>query len=112
MEDRMSALAQEATIPAFPLGQPVDGRPRYGMTHEMARTYAWLVKNRPHDAMFYLNFRDVAVGSGTDLSTVHMHLRGLLERGWLHKFDNANHMHIAYAFVHPVMTFRGPRHAA
>ena len=33
----MSALAHsEGTVPAHPLGQPLDGRPRYGMTPEQA----------------------------------------------------------------------------
>jgi hypothetical protein len=56
------ALAFSAirTVPGFPLGQPVDGRERYGMTAEQAHAYCWLVKNRPHDKPFCLNFRDPA----------------------------------------------------
>ena len=105
----MNILAQELTIPAFPLGQPLDGRPRYSMTAAQARVYAWLVKHRAHDGMFRLDFRDVSRGIGHELSTIHMSIRGLVERGWL--YDRPNASHTEYAFVHPIMVFPGRRDA-
>lgn len=101
----MTALAQELTRPAFPLGQPFDGRPRYGMTPEQAAVYRWLVANRPHDGAFRLDFRDVAAGVPMHLSTVHRSVRELVDRGWL--FEVLGKTHTRYGFVHPVMHFRG-----
>jgi hypothetical protein len=98
------------TVPAFPLGQPTDGRPRYGMTPEQACLYRWLVKHKPHDGPFGINFRGTAWRMARHGSAIHKTVCALVERGWLHHIEAANHMDVAYAFVHPVMNFRGPRH--
>jgi hypothetical protein len=55
------SLASVGTVPAYPLGQPVDGRKRYGMTPEQAAVYRWLVENRPHKGSFNIQYRDVAL---------------------------------------------------
>lgn len=95
----MSALAQTATRDAYPLGRPLDGRERYGMTHEQAKVYRWLVANRPHDRAFLVNFREAAV-STLCLAKVHAAVQALVERGWLERDD------AGYRFVHPVMQFK------
>lgn len=106
----MTALALEKTIPAFPLGQPVDGRPRYGMTPEQATVYRWLVAHRSHLHVFRLDFRDVASGVNMHLSTVHHCVRELVDRGWL--YEVMAKTHTRYGFVHPVMHFKEPKNAA
>jgi len=103
----MTALALK-TVPAYPLGRPVDGRPRYGMTPEQARIYRWLVKNRQHNGVFRMGFRDVAAGTGAGLRFVHECVQGLVERGWLHVVPNNSHT--LYGFVHPIKRFKEPRH--
>lgn len=100
------------TVPGFPLGQPVDGRPRYGMTPEQATAYRWLVGNRPHDEPFCLNFRNVAWNLQRHHGRTHRVISGLMERGWLIKVDAPDPRAVTYAFVHPVITFKGPSHAA
>jgi len=92
------------TVPAFPLGQPVDGRPRYGMTPEMARVYRWLVDNRPHNGEFRLCFTEMCEALATERSTAHMHIVGLVERGWL-EAGPVNGAWRHYSFVHPVRVF-------
>lgn len=92
------------TIPAFPLGQPVDGRPRYGMTPEQAAVYRWLVANRPHNGVFRLDFRNVASGVPMHLSTVHRCVRELVDRGWL--YEVLGKTQTRYGFVSPVMHFK------
>lgn len=104
----MTALALEKTIPAFPLGQPVDGRPRYGMTPEQAAAYRWLVANRSHLHAFLLDFRDVAAGVPMHLSTLHHCVRELVDRGWL--YEVRGETQTRYGFVAPVMHFKGSRH--
>ena len=104
----MTALAQEPTRPAFPLGQPFDGRPRYGMTPEQAMVYRWLVANRPHDEAFQVHFREVAASINMKLSTVHHSVRELVDRGWL--LEEPNVRYTRYGLVHPVMHFKAPRH--
>jgi DNA-binding MarR family transcriptional regulator len=99
------------TVPGFPLGQPVDGRERYGMTAEQAHAYCWLVKNRPHDKPFCLNFRDAAWSLHRHPGRTHAVISALVERGWIQKIDAPNSRAVTYAFVHPVMTFKVPRHA-
>lgn len=99
----MTALAREATIPAYPLGRPVDGRLRFGMTPEQAHVYRWLVKNRPHDRAFVVNFRSVAKAMMTKEGNAHQRIMALVERGWLERDD------AGYRFVHPVMMFREAR---
>lgn len=99
------AHALERTVPAFPLGQPVDGRPRYGMTPEQACLYRWLVLQKPHAKPFAMNSRAIAwlfhqKSHGGILRLV----TGLIERGWLEGDGRA------YRFVHPVMTFKAPHH--
>lgn len=98
----MNALAHEITVPAYPLGKPLDGRERYGMTAEQAALYRWLVNNKTHDAPFPMLFRDVAKRANRDLSKVHDQVAALVERGWLKKVGDR------YAFVHPVMRFKRP----
>lgn len=100
----MTALALK-TVPAFPLGRPVDGRERYGMTPEQAVTYRWLVKHRPHDKAFVVSFRVLGRDLMTSEGHAHARVKALVERGWLERED------AGYRFVHPVMTFREPRGA-
>ena len=95
----MSALAIETTIPAYPLGQPLDGRKRYGMTPEMAHVYRWLVQHKPHDGVFGINFRELAQHMARHHGSVHPAVRSLVERGWLEGKNET------YSFVHPVMRF-------
>lgn len=93
-------LNTQATIPAYPLGKPLDGRARYGMTPEQAALYCWLVKNKPHDGAFAMKFRDVAAKSNRALGNTQMQISALVERGWLEKSGDR------YAFVKPVMQFK------
>ena len=102
-------LISDSTVPAFPLGQPVDGRERFGMTPNQAKLYRWLVDNRPHNQAFQILFREVADAINMNISAVHWLLTELCERGWLHCNHSRNHLKVTYAFVHPVMTFRGKR---
>jgi DNA-binding MarR family transcriptional regulator len=99
----MSAVRQEATVPAFPLGRPVDGRERYGMTPEQAHVYRYLVKNRPHKGCFDIKYRDVAVVMVCRHSNVFQRIDGLVERGWLEKVGSR------FMFVPPVKVFRAVR---
>lgn len=96
----ISALAVEKTIPAYPLGKPVDGRARYGMTPEQARMYRWLVNNRPHHEWFAPDFRKVAAAIDCGLQRTFDHFAALVERGWLEGAGNN------YRLVAPVMSFR------
>lgn len=91
------------TVPGFPLGQPHDGRPRYGMTPEQAALYRWLVTHKPHNSAFGINFREAGWRLARHFSKVHMTVQALIERGWLKGQGDA------YAFVHPVMQFKAPR---
>lgn len=98
----MTALALK-TIPAHPLGIPLDGRARYGMTPEQAHVYGWLVKNRPHDRAFAIAFRHVAQVMASTEGNIYQRVSALVERGWLARDD------AGYRFVQPVMKFREPR---
>jgi hypothetical protein len=98
----MTAVALK-TRPAFPLGQPVDGRPRYSMTPEQAYVYRWLVQNRPHDRPFAVSFRHVAHLMASTHGNIHSRVAALVERGWLDRDD------AGYKLVPPVMTFAEPR---
>lgn len=107
----MSALVcyEEQYVPAHPLGIPADGRPRYGMEPEQAKLYRWLIANRPHDEEFHFDFRRTAQGIGSHFGTVHSLAKGPIERGWLYRVENGNHLDTVYGFVQPVMRFREPR---
>jgi len=113
----MTALAHENTVPAFPLGCPSD-RPRYGMTPEQAALYRWLVLNRPHNEPFLLDFHGVKRATGMGLHGASKRVEALVERGWLRRIIGKKRMTsdgpvrrlTRYAFVHPVMMFRAPRH--
>ena len=97
-------LISDRTVPAFPLGQPVDGRERFGMTPEQACLYRWLVAHKPHDKPFVVNCRVIApLFLVSAHSQIHDRLMALCERGWLMRED------AGYRFVHPVMTFLEPR---
>lgn len=98
----MSLAHLNDTVPAHPLGIPVDGRKRYGMTPEQAITYRHLVKTKPHDEQFAIHFRSLARSLICGLGNVHQRVTGLTERGWL-TVDRKGR----YSFVHPVMHFRG-----
>lgn len=98
------------TVPGFPLGQPIDGRPRFSMRPEMARLYRWLVANRPHHKPFKFDFRDVAHSLPMHLQSVHSNVEALIDRGWLVSDDDANHLNRRFSFVAPVMHFKEPRH--
>jgi diaminopimelate decarboxylase len=97
----MSVALRVETVPAHPLGIPVDGRDRYGMTPEQAITYRHLVKTKPHDEAFTIHFRTLSRSLICGLSNVHQRVTGLVERGWL-TVDRKGR----YTFVHPVMQFR------
>lgn len=103
-------LISEATVQAYPLGEPVDGRPRYGMTPDMARIYRWLVDNRPRFGQWQICFTDLSEALETERSTAHMHIVGLVERGWLEPGER-NGGHTLYSFVHPVRVFKALHHA-
>jgi hypothetical protein len=92
------------TVPGFPLGQPVDGRLRYGMTPEQANVYRWLVAHKPHDRPFSMSFRAIAQLMASTSGNIHARVISLCERGWLERDD------AGYCFVHPVMHFEVPRH--
>ena len=100
-------LRIDATVPAYPLGRPAD-RERFSMTPHQAAVYRWLVACRPHGEPFALNFRAMATEMGWFLSTLHLCVRGLVERGWLHVVPNNSHT--LYGFVHPIKRFKEPRH--
>jgi len=106
----MSAVVcyDEQYVPAHPLGIPVDGRPRYGMEPEQAKLYRWLLANRAHHEEFRFDFRAVALAIGSHHGTVHNLTKGLVERGWLYRADNSNHLKVIYGFVQPVVHFREP----
>lgn len=103
----MTALSfARSTIPAFPLGQPLDGRKRFSMTPRQAKVYRWLVEQRQHDHMFTVDFRRTASALGMTASAVHFCVMELVDRGWMEAvIDRAVGV---YQFVHPVMTFRAP----
>lgn len=97
----MSAVAYTDTVPAHPLGIPVDGRARYGMTPEMAFAYGWLVKNRPPDSGFRINFSQLGATLVIKRHHAFKLVVSLMERGWIDQIA-----HGEYCFVHPVMCFR------
>jgi hypothetical protein len=100
----MSLAHAQDTIPAHPLGIPVDGRPRYGMTPDQACLYRALVKAMPHDKAFRMKFRTAAAKMGIDTSRLHVRMQALVERGWMHQ-----HRRGVYGFVAPVKLFKVPR---
>lgn len=105
----MSLARAYDTVPAFPLGQPVDGRDRYGMTPEQAALYRWLINNRPNDRPFIMDFRDIARKTVIGLYHAHLRVQGLVERGWLAVSADENHMQRRYSFVQPIMRFERRR---
>lgn len=105
----MTALAHENCVPAYPLGQPEDGRKRYGMTPEQAHIYRWLVKNRPHDEPFAMDFRTIGSMMGCSCGTAHFHIRALIDRGWIKPHGKGARLTGRYAFVQPVKHFAEPR---
>ena len=113
----MTALAHETTVPAYPLGQPADGRARYGMTLEQATLYRWLVLNRPHNEPFLLDFHGACAEIGIHLNPMFQRVCALVERGWLERVEGKARMTCdgprkplaRYAFVHPVKLFKVPR---
>lgn len=101
----MSIAHAYETVPAHPLGIPVDGRKRYGMTPEQACLYRWLVKYRPHDQEFRISMRQVAkVMLCKSHENISDRVDNLIDRGWLKECEKGR-----YAFVHPVMHFKAPR---
>jgi hypothetical protein len=100
----MTAPAREATIPAYPLGKPEDGRERFGMTPEQACLYRWLVRYKPHGKAFTINTRHTAtLFLAKSHSRIHDRVVGLVERGWLEREAGS------YRFVQPIRHFREPR---
>lgn len=98
----MSAAHEFATVPAFPLGQPVDGRERYGMTAEQAHVYRWLVKHRPHSGPFRVNFAELGLVMACSRWNIFSRVESLIERGWIKPCS----VHGTYEFVQPVKLFR------
>lgn len=94
------------TIPAFPLGRPIDGRKRYGMTPSQARIYRWLVANRSHTDTFMVAFRVASADIGINLSCIHSCVVELVARGWIAEVHQ--HGRGVYRFVEPVMMFKDP----
>lgn len=101
-----AVIFADSTIPAFPLGQPLDGRKRYSMTPRQARVYHWLVENRPHGHKFTVDFRGTATSVGMTASAVHFCVMELVDRGWV--AEVIGKVPGIYQFVHPVMRFRAP----
>lgn len=101
----MSLAHAYDTVPAYPLGKPLDGRDRYGMTREQACLYRYLVKTLPHDERLKLRFRGLARSMMCSLGNVHNRVSGLVERGWM-TVDKTG----GYRFVEPIMHFKEPRH--
>lgn len=101
----MSTAHAFDTVPAFPLGIPTDGRSRYSMTREQAIVYRWLVKHRPHNQEFTVNFRVLAKLIITSPALAHARVQALVDRGWLKTMPG----HGRYSFVHPVRHFREVR---
>lgn len=93
----------QATIPAYPLGKPLDGRARYGMTPEQAYVYRWLVAHKPHTTPFAVAFREVAQKMVSTPGNIHARVNALIERGWITRDD------AGYRFVLPIRTFKEPR---
>lgn len=100
----MSAVAYADTVPAHPLGIPVDGRKRYGMTAEQAHIYRWLVRHLPHDSEFKINFQRLGDAMVCKRWNAFTRVQSLVERGWIAPTGSGR-----YAFVHPVKMFREPR---
>jgi len=100
----MTLAKSYATIAAYPLGKPDDGRERYGMTPEQAALYRWLIDNRPHDRPFAMEFREIARKTVLSLHSVHERVTALVERGWLTPVVIKG-TYTTYAFVHPIMRF-------
>lgn len=92
------------TVPGFPLGQPEDGRPRYGMTPDQADLYRWLVAHKPHGEAFGVNFRETAWRMARHPDGIFKCARSLVERGWLE--SEGGSPNAVYRFVHPVMKFK------
>lgn len=105
------SVASVATVPAFPLGIPVDGRLRYGMTPAQADVYRWIVKHKPHHESFGINFRELAFRMASHLKTSHACVRALVERGWLEVAEYKPSATV-YRFVHPIMHFNERAHEA
>ncbi len=97
------SIAITATVPAYPLGRPVD-RLRYGMTPQQARLYRWLVANRPHGEAFRVEFREAGAALRMSPVTVHFCIMELIDRGWMRQLPSKSWC--KYAFVAPVMRFR------
>lgn len=104
----MTALAHEITVPAYPLGRPVDGRERFSMTPDQARVYRWLVQTKPHGEPFKIDFRKTGTATGYGTSTAHSCVVGLCQRGWMAVVPSKTKG--IYRFVQPVMMFKEPRH--
>lgn len=102
----MPALASNRTVPAYPLGRPTDGTPRFGMTPEMAILYRWLVKHKSHDQSFVLNSRVIGALFLTSHSRIHERIHALSDRGWIKK-DGGK-----YRFVEPIQHYAERQNAA
>lgn len=96
-------LKIEGTVPAYPLGKPVDGRDRFGMTPEQAKVYRWLVLHRSHTEPFVIYFRDMASIFRTFPGDIHRHVQCLQERGWIKKTSRD-----CYTFVEPIKHYPEP----
>jgi len=99
----MTLAKSYATIAAYPLGEPDDGRERYGMTPEQAALYRWLIDNRPHDRPFRMEYREIARKTAVALQNLHQRVSALVERGWITPVEIKGRTH--FAFVHPIMRF-------
>ena len=103
----MIALALK-TVPAYPLGRPVDGRERFSMTPVQAKVYRWLVANKPHGEPFTIDFRKTGEAIGYGTSTAHSCVVGLCQRGLMSVVPCKTKG--IYRFVPPVMFFAAPSH--
>jgi hypothetical protein len=95
--------ASQNTRPAYPLGRPVDGRLRFGMTPEQAFLYRSLVAEVEDEyASFSINTRLYAKRlHRTSHSHIFRHIEHLIERGWIMVSGYGR-----FKFVHPVMRFK------
>lgn len=103
MTAAMQIIHSGATVDAFPLGRPDDGRERFSMTPTQGAVYRYLVSY--HDENGYLpTMRRVQDQFGLKAHPPVFHIfKALQERGWLTKRGSMYHL------VEPVMRFEGPR---
>lgn len=103
-------IHSEATVPAFPLGRPDDGRERFSMTPIMAEAYRALIYYKDEYGKMP-TVRTLGSMIGQDVSATFRILTQLHERGWIApNRANSNHRRSGgeYQFVLPIRFFKSP----